>query len=221
MWRCEDNSHSLLSYGPASVGLKILYMVDRVVQYMVRSLGQGHIFIPETAIWQTVMRGLIPFQCSARAWNSLEVKNCYLHFSEWPSGRGSAHSKAGCGALGRGFPHGRKTWPCLTVEKRRLPVPVWQLCHVSSRFLMFPDPGLCFLHLIGQGFSGLPQPAFLPAPTHCEQSTACSKASEGASGWANNSLSGLLLCTSQSVLERQALKAAQGSLYIVRYFLIF
>lgn len=141
MWRCEDNSRGLLSHGPASLGLKILYMVDRVVQYMVRSLGQAHTFIPEAAIWQTVMRGLVPFQCSARAWNSLEVKNYYLHFSEWPSGRGSAHSKAGCGALGRGSPHGRKTWPCLTVEKRRLPVPVWQLCWVSSRSLLFPDPG--------------------------------------------------------------------------------
>ena len=28
-----------------------------------------------------------------------------------------------------------------------------------------PDPGLCFLRLIGRGFSGLSQPALLPAPT--------------------------------------------------------
>lgn len=145
------------------------------------------------------MRGLILLQCSAGAWDSLEVKNYCLHFSGGPLGEGLPIPRLVVG-LPRGIPTqqenlamskgGEEMPTCASLAA----VPRVLLDHSCSQFL-----GLCFLPLRRQGSFGLPQPAFLPAPTHWEQSTAWPESKRGASGWVN-SLSGFIPCTSKYVL---------------------
>lgn len=92
MWR--QRSQPSKSLGPGSLGLKVLHTVDRVVQCSQDMRACSHLHIGESTTWKTCYESL---QCSAGAWNS-----SVSSYSEWPTGKGSAHSQASSRALGRG-----------------------------------------------------------------------------------------------------------------------
>lgn len=91
MWRQQSRAWLPGSEDPTHSG-----------QLFSAQLGHEGVLMPSNC-WTYHLENLLQetlfLQCSAQAWNSLEVK--IPSFSEWPTGKGSAHSQAECEALGK------------------------------------------------------------------------------------------------------------------------